>query len=109
MEVTMLYFRVCTVSGLCNSARIDAMLEEETQQFGGDCNICREGAREVKERLQELSQAEITGKMVEICGYFGSFSTACMQTVWENSDVTRAATQSFFVLICQFSRKSTGC
>ena len=84
----MLYFRVCTVSGLCNSARIDAMLEEETQQFGGDCNICREGAREVMERLQELSEEEVTGKLVGLCGYFGSFSTACMQTVWENSDVT---------------------
>ena len=86
-----MFVRVCTVSGLCNSARIDSMLEEEeeeeTQQFGGDCNICREGAREVKERLEELSQAEITGKLVEICGYFGTFSTACMQTVWENSDV----------------------
>ena len=79
------------MSGLCNSARIDAMLEEEeeeeTQQFGGDCNLCREGAREVRQRLQELSQAEITGKLVEICGYFGTFSTACMHTVWENSDV----------------------
>ena len=77
------------MSGLCNSARIDEMLEEEeTQQFGGDCNICREGAREVMERLQELSEEEVTGKLVKLCGYFGSFSTACMQTVWENSDVT---------------------
>ena len=97
----MLYVRVCTVSGLCNSARIDAMLEEKTQQFGGDCNICREGAREVKRELQELSKDEITGKLVEICGYFGSFSTACMQTVLEHSDVT-AASRSFFVLTSQF-------
>ena len=97
------------MSGLCNSARIDAMLEEETPQFGGDCNLCREGAREVRQRLEGSSPEEITGKLVELCGYFGSFSTACMQTVWENSDVT-AASLSFFVLThCQFSRKSPGC
>ena len=107
----MLYIRVCTVSGMCNSARIDAMLEEEeTQQFGGDCNICREGAREVKERLQGLSELEITGKLVQLCGYFGSFSTACMETVWENSDViSLSVSRKVFVLISQFSRKFPGC
>ena len=78
------------MSGLCNSARIDAMLEEETPQFGGDCNLCREGAREVKERLASLSQEQITDRAMELCGYLGTFSSACMETVADSSDVTGA-------------------
>merc|ERR1740128_565391 len=39
---------VCTVAGLCNSERIDKMLEKvQVQgivQYGGDCNICKQGA-----------------------------------------------------------------
>ena len=28
-------------------------------QFGGDCNVCREGAREVKRRLRTARQEEV--------------------------------------------------
>jgi len=97
---------VCTVSGLCNSARIDAMLEEEheEQQYGGDCNLCREGARQVKERLDSLSQEEVTDKMLELCGYMGTFSTACMETVTENSDeIYRSLTEQFDEEICDLA------
>jgi len=95
---------VCTVSGLCNSARIDALLAEQEQQYGGDCNICREGARQVKERLTGLSQDEVTHKMMELCGYLGTFSTACMETVTENSDeIYRMLTEQFDEEICDLS------
>ena len=64
------------------------MLEQEKQQqYGGDCNLCREGARQVKERLAGLSQDQVRDKAMELCGYLGTFSTACMETVSENSDV----------------------
>ena len=56
-------------------------------QFGGDCNVCREGAREVKRRLRTASQEEVEDKMLELCGYLGSFSTACMETVLDQSKV----------------------
>ena len=62
------------------------MLEQQ-RQYGGDCNLCREGARKVKERLASLSQEQITDRAMELCGYLGTFSTACMETVSENSDV----------------------
>jgi len=96
---------VCTVSGLCNSARIDAMLEqEEQQQYGGDCNLCREGARQVKERLAGLSQDQVRDKAMELCGYLGTFSTACMETVSENSDeIYRMLTEQFDEEICDLS------
>lgn len=49
--------------------------------------MCREGAREVKRRITAASQEEIEDKMLELCGYMGSFSTACMETVLDQSTV----------------------
>ena len=49
--------------------------------------MCREGAREVKRRLRTASQEEVEDKMLELCGYLGSFSTACMETVLDQSKV----------------------
>jgi len=97
---------VCTVSGLCNSARIDKMLEDSHKQaqFGGDCNICREGAREVKQRLSQASQTEVEDKMLELCGYMGSFSTACMETVLDQStEIYKMLTKQFDEEICDLS------
>jgi len=97
---------VCTVSGLCNSARIDKMLEDSHKQaqFGGDCNVCREGAREVKRRLRTASQEEVEDKMLELCGYLGSFSTACMETVLDQStEIYKMLTEQFDEEICDLS------
>jgi len=80
---------VCTVAGLCNSARIDRMIEklemQKVQKFGGDCNICREGAQEAKNQLSLLNQDQVEDKMLELCGYMGSFSDACRAAVLEDS------------------------
>ena len=68
-------------------------------QYGGDCNLCREGAREVRKRLQTASQEETEDKMLELCGYMGSFSTACMETVLDQSTVRFVKNYSSFQVI----------
>jgi len=99
---------VCTVAGLCNSARIDTMLETVTKQggvqYGGDCNLCREGATKTKEQLRSLTQDQVEDKLIEMCGYTGSFSDACMETVLEESDdIYKMVTEQFNEEICDLS------
>eukprot|EP00091_Calanus_sinicus_P024061 TRINITY_DN841_c0_g1_i8.p1 TRINITY_DN841_c0_g1~~TRINITY_DN841_c0_g1_i8.p1 ORF type:complete len:606 (-),score=183.91 TRINITY_DN841_c0_g1_i8:1025-2635(-) len=99
---------VCTVAGLCNSERIDKMLEkvemQGTVQYGGDCNICKQGARKTKLQLRKLSQDQVEDKMLELCGYAGSFSNACMETVLEESDdIYMMLTEQFNEEICDLS------
>merc|ERR1712002_947915 len=99
---------VCTVAGLCNSERIDEMLakaeEQKLSQYGGDCNICREGAKKTKEQLRKMTQNEVEDKMLELCGYAGSFSNACMETVLEESDdIYKMLTEQFNEEICDLS------
>jgi len=99
---------VCTVAGLCNSERIDKMLEKvEMQgviQYGGDCNICKQGARKTKMQLRKMTQNEVEDKMLELCGYAGSFSNACMETVLEESDdIYKMLTKQFNEEICDLS------
>ena len=85
--------RVCTVSGLCNSARIDALLADR-QGGGGDCGLCRAGAAQVAARLAASSPAQVEAGLLELCGHLGSFSTACMETVVEQAEVVLTVTAS---------------
>jgi len=78
---------VCTVAGLCNSARIDRLLEERRQQMqmGGDCQLCKTGAAKTKKQIQDASPEQVEDKMLELCGYLGSFSDGCMMAVLDQS------------------------
>ena len=58
------------------------------QQFGGDCHLCRRGARQVKARLAASSPEAVAAKLVEVCGQLGSYSTACMLTVQQQSEAS---------------------
>merc|ERR1711970_25960 len=79
---------VCTVSGLCNSARIDNLLKEQRsyRHTGGDCLICREGADATKAQLVGETQNQVEDRLLELCGYFGSFTDACRMAVVERAD-----------------------
>jgi len=99
---------VCTVAGLCNSQRIDKMLENVEMkgmvQYGGDCKICREGARKTKLQLQKMTQDQVEDRVMELCGYAGSFSNACMETALEESDdIYKMLTEQFNEEICDLS------
>jgi len=52
---------VCTVSGLCNSARIDKLLKAHRsyRHTGGDCLICKEGADATKAQLVAETQGQV--------------------------------------------------
>jgi len=93
---------VCTVAGLCNSARIDTMLLK--QSYGGDCNMCRKGAKKVKKQLKHMKQQQVETKFLELCGYLGSYSDACRDTVVEESKtIYEVVTQQFDDEICDLS------
>jgi len=79
---------VCTVSGLCNSARIDNLLKEQRshRHTGGDCLVCREGAEATKAQLVGETQNQVEDRLLELCGYFGSFTDACRVAVVERAD-----------------------
>jgi len=75
---------VCTVSGLCNSERIDKMLAKSHKKeahLGGDCMVCREGAAQTRAQIGRLTQDQVEDRLLELCGYMGSFSDACRLTV----------------------------
>jgi len=93
---------VCTVAGLCNSARIDRLLAE--QATGGDCNICREGATRTMNQLKTMDRNKAEDKLLEMCGYAGTFSDACMVTVLDEFKTMYTwLTQSFNAEICDLS------
>jgi len=96
---------VCTVAGLCNSARIDKLLAAQPKAsnltIGGDCPICREGANQVKQQLTITDKNQMEDKFLEICGYFGSFSEACRAGVLEEyENIYTWLTQSFDDSVC---------
>ena len=93
---------MCTVSGLCNSARIDKMLEEHRarRHQGGDCLLCRcvitgtppchwsrEGAGLTARQLKTESLDQVEDRLLELCGYFGSFADACRVGVLDKAQV----------------------
>ena len=79
------------------------MFCQKLSQYGGDCNICREGAKKTKEQMKLMSQEQVEDKMLELCGYAGSFSNACMETVLEESDVSTSQAVFVFVVACVLS------
>jgi len=94
---------VCTVSGLCNSARIDAMLGEmkELDEDGNtfvrvkkakfdlkedSCPKCTHYMGKAIQMLKDLNKEELRTQLFEICGYFGSYSDSCRATVSRDLD-----------------------
>jgi len=72
---------VCTVAGLCNSARIDTLLEQYYAQKGDVCGACRSDVQNIAMQLRTLGEKQVESKLLEMCGYLGSYSDACMYTV----------------------------
>ena len=42
----------------------------------------------MKQRLATASQEDVETKLMELCGYMGTFSSACMKTVQDQSTVS---------------------
>lgn len=85
---------VCSVAGLCNSARIDNMLQngEEDSSSGSvvipavelirdDCVGCNQIAKHMEEKFRSTPRDDILNNMLEACGRLGSLSDGCAAIV----------------------------
>lgn len=80
---------VCAVSGLCNSARIDAMLEQQKEpqvpkKFNlkqDSCPKCKYYVGKSVDFLKGMSQEHLVQNLVEVCGRLGSYSDSCSTLV----------------------------
>ncbi|XP_057325757.1 prosaposin [Microplitis mediator] len=88
---------VCSVSGLCNSPRIDKLLLENEQTlkktYGkvislkndeiepDECSKCYTIVTHMEGKLKNTSKDEFVDRLLVICGNMGSFSDACSSIV----------------------------
>ena len=92
-------------SGLCNSKRIDKLLEKffyyHGQQQGGgqdqeigaaaesECDMCRKESKKLSKQIYEADKDLVLDKILEMCGAAPGISTytdACKAMVLENFD-----------------------
>jgi len=91
---------VCTVAGLCNSKRIDKLLEkffyyhgQQDQEIGAaaesECDMCRKESKKLSKQIYEADKDLVLDKILEMCGAAPGISTytdACKAMVLENFD-----------------------
>lgn len=77
---------VCTVAGLCNSARIDDMLLQSENVILDSCANCSVAFAGVADYLRKTSKDEVLNRMLAVCGQFSSFSDACSTMLIANFD-----------------------
>merc|ERR1711963_9133 len=70
---------VCTVAGLCNSKRIDKLLEkffyyhgQQDQEIGAaaesECDMCRKESKKLSKQIYEADKDLVLDKILEMCG-----------------------------------------
>ncbi|XP_045534753.1 prosaposin [Papilio machaon] len=76
---------VCSVAGLCNSARIDLMLEDYNKklELRKDCNNCRTTVGVLRKRFDDTSYEDFLVGLLKMCGQMGSFSDSCSMLVFK--------------------------
>ncbi|XP_001603446.1 uncharacterized protein LOC100119722 [Nasonia vitripennis] len=92
---------VCSVAGLCNSAHIDKLLEEYTEQSQNkklqspislnndeytpdECTKCYTIAHHMEQKFGQKSRDSVLEQLLNVCGQFSSFSDACSSIVLTN-------------------------
>jgi len=83
---------VCTVVGLCNSDRIDQVLENIYLQ-NGTCNTCQAQMSLAQRTLASMSDIQLEDKLHGLCRHTASYSDACMYTVSSDLYTLRAMLQ----------------
>ncbi|XP_014208799.1 uncharacterized protein LOC106639616 [Copidosoma floridanum] len=85
---------VCSVAGLCNSARIDKLLEEYKDQpvvkmtegqislandeyRPDECSKCYIITHHMEDQLNQATKDQVLNRFLEICGELSSFSDSC--------------------------------
>ncbi|XP_077287168.1 prosaposin [Arctopsyche grandis] len=84
---------VCSVAGLCNSARIDKMLANmyeqkdlasENEKNVQMCNGCFTVVDKMKKNFDDTSYEKFLENILRACGKLGSFSDSCATAVFVN-------------------------
>ncbi|CAG4983570.1 unnamed protein product [Parnassius apollo] len=70
---------VCSVAGLCNNARIDALLEDYNKklELRSGCNNCRRTVGVVRKRFDATTYEDFLVGLLQVCGRMSSLSDSC--------------------------------
>ncbi|XP_068632448.1 uncharacterized protein Sap-r isoform X2 [Battus philenor] len=76
---------VCSVAGLCNSARIDLMLEDYNKklELRAGCNNCRTTVGVLRKRFDATSYEDFLIGLLQVCGQMSSLSDSCSMLVFK--------------------------
>lgn len=76
---------VCSVAGLCNSAKIDKMLEDyensKKPEKSLTCQNCENIASKITSKFHGTSRDDVLENMLQVCGRFSSISDACSSII----------------------------
>lgn len=77
--------QVCSVAGLCNSARIDEMLEEFNTQLSlrVECNNCQRTVGVLRKKFDETSYEDFLVALLQMCRKMSSLSDSCSMLVFK--------------------------
>lgn len=89
---------VCSVAGLCNSARIDGLLAQYAVEKPklDRCYGCHTVVDILEQRLETMSKDEVLQSLLRVCGHMSSFSDSCSNIVVTYfKDIYRHLQQNF--------------
>lgn len=72
---------VCATAGLCNSAKIDKMLEDQQSGTELSCARCKRVGTIMSLNIQSADQDDILESLLSVCGSLSTFSDACSSIV----------------------------
>ncbi|XP_029033068.1 prosaposin [Osmia bicornis bicornis] len=104
---------VCSVSGLCNSARIDQLLQKYEQSKPkidkvksrsldkdelepDECSKCYTVATHMEQKIHKTPQDKILRQMLNLCAELGTFTDACSATILTYFDTIYSHLQKNF-------------
>ncbi len=76
--------------GLCNSERVDKLLEAHSALKPGqrtECDVCLEESQKLADKIDGMDVSKIQDKLLEMCGRAGSYADACKATVIDNFEI----------------------
>ncbi|XP_028169067.1 uncharacterized protein LOC114359035 isoform X2 [Ostrinia furnacalis] len=76
---------VCSVAGLCNSARIDQLLEAYNTQLTKvvNCNNCRQTVAVARRRFEATSYEDFLLSLLQVCRNMDSLSDSCSMLIFQ--------------------------
>ncbi len=75
--------------GLCNSVSIDRLLSAHAAAHPREteCGVCRRESQRLADKTARMARRDVEDKVLELCGYAGSYADACKATVMDNFDI----------------------